>query len=239
MPLTPQVALPAVIAVLVVANVLNNRLMPSAYVITSLVTAGALLLLLRWTCTTWHDTWAAVGLACGTLRRGLVWAAALVAVVAFGYLVFALHPVTRVFLWDRRAGGPGWGSVAYQALVRVPLGTVLLEEVAFRGVVYALIRGLYGTVWATVVSSLLFGLWHILPSLRLGEANPAIGRIFGARSPGGAALVTVAAVVVTAMAGVVLCELRRVSGSLLAPAAVHWSANGLGYLVSFLVVQGE
>jgi membrane protease YdiL (CAAX protease family) len=237
MPLTPQVALPAVIAVLVVANVLNNRLAPSAYVFTSVATTGVLLLLLRSTCGTWHDTWTAVGLGRDTLRRGLAWGAALVVVVALGYLVLALHPAGRAFLWDRRAAGSGWGTVAYQALVRVPLGTVLLEEVAFRGVLYAVVRGPYGTAWATVVSSLLFGLWHVLPSQGLGGANPAVGRLFGAGSPGGTALVTIAAVAVTTAAGVLLCELRRTSGSLLAPAALHGATNGLGYVVAFLVIR--
>jgi uncharacterized protein len=36
----------------------------------------------------------------------------------------------------------------------------------------------------------------------------------------------------TAAAGVLLCELRRRSGSLLAPAGLHWAVNGLGVLVS-------
>jgi membrane protease YdiL (CAAX protease family) len=237
MPLMPQVALSAVVAVLMVANVLNNRLAASAYVLTSLVTAGVLLLFLRFTHTTWGATWVAVGLGRNTLRSGLVWGLALVVVVALGYLLFAVHPATRVFLCDQRAVGAGGGSVAYQALLRVPAGTVLLEEIAFRGVMYALVRGQYGTVWATVVSSVLFGLWHILPSPQLGGANPAIGQLFGVRSPGGVLLLTVVAVVVTAAVGVVLCELRRISGSLLAPAAVHWATNGLGYLVSFLVIR--
>jgi membrane protease YdiL (CAAX protease family) len=35
----------------------------------------------------------------------------------------------------------------------------------------------------------------------------------------------------TFVAGVVLCELRRRSGSLLAPLGLHWATNGLGYVV--------
>jgi membrane protease YdiL (CAAX protease family) len=33
----------------------------------------------------------------------------------------------------------------------------------------------------------------------------------------------------TALAGVVFCELRRRSGSLLAPMGLHWALNGLGF----------
>ncbi|MGA5143427.1 type II CAAX prenyl endopeptidase Rce1 family protein, partial [Streptomyces azureus] len=39
----------------------------------------------------------------------------------------------------------------------------------------------------------------------------------------------------TTAAGVVLCELRRRSGSLLAPAALHWAVNGIGYVLAWAV----
>lgn len=39
----------------------------------------------------------------------------------------------------------------------------------------------------------------------------------------------------TAAAGAVLCELRRRSGSLLAPMALHWATNALGYLAGYLI----
>ena len=39
----------------------------------------------------------------------------------------------------------------------------------------------------------------------------------------------------TALSGVVFCELRRRSGSLLAPASLHWAANGLSLLASAAV----
>jgi uncharacterized protein len=44
----------------------------------------------------------------------------------------------------------------------------------------------------------------------------------------------VAAVVATAVAGLVLCWLRLRSGSLLAPALLHATVNGLGYGLAFL-----
>jgi membrane protease YdiL (CAAX protease family) len=43
------------------------------------------------------------------------------------------------------------------------------------------------------------------------------------------------AVVATAAAGFVFSWLRRRSGSLLAPIALHWSLNGLGALAAALV----
>ncbi len=39
----------------------------------------------------------------------------------------------------------------------------------------------------------------------------------------------------TGLAGVVFCELRRRSGSLLASAGLHWAVNGLGVLAAAAV----
>ena len=56
----------------------------------------------------------------------------------------------------------------------MPVGTVLLEEVGFRGVVYGLAERAHGPLAATAVSSGLFGLWHVLPALDAYRANPAV-----------------------------------------------------------------
>jgi membrane protease YdiL (CAAX protease family) len=108
---------------------------------------------------------------------------------------------------------------------------VLFEEVAFRGVLWGLLCSNRGAARATFVSSLLFGFWHVLPSLRLNEVNPAVTGLVGSGA-GGRALAVAGAVTFTSLAGVVLCELRRRSGSLLAPVGLHWAVNGLGVVVS-------
>jgi membrane protease YdiL (CAAX protease family) len=98
-------------------------------------------------------------------------------------------------------------------------------------VLLGLVRRHRGATWASITSSVLFGLWHILPSLRLGHTNQAVGDAVGVGTLG--RILTVAAVVgFTALAGLLLCELRRRSGSLLAAAALHWATNGLGLLLA-------
>src|SRR5438034_6546879 len=174
---TPVVELSLVVAVLVVANLFNNRFVRSAYLATSLVTTAVLLVIFR----LGRFTWADAGLARDSLASGARWALVLVLVVAAGYAVAALLPATRRLLVDRRVEHAGAGQLAYQALVRIPLGTVVLEEVAFRGVLYGLLLHTAGIVWATAVSSALFGLWHILPSGDLPDLNPAAGRAFRRR----------------------------------------------------------
>jgi membrane protease YdiL (CAAX protease family) len=111
---------------------------------------------------------------------------------------------------------------------------VLLEEVAFRGVLYGLLLRVGGRMWATGVASALFGLWHVLPSLHLATDKPALTAVFG-HSSVGAYVADLGAVLFTAAAGVVFCELRHRSGSLLAPAALHWATNALGYLTEYLI----
>jgi membrane protease YdiL (CAAX protease family) len=45
------------------------------------------------------------------------------------------------------------------------------------------------------------------------------------------------AIAATAVAGVVLCELRRRSGSLAAPMALHWAVNSLGYAFAWAAAR--
>jgi membrane protease YdiL (CAAX protease family) len=82
-----------------------------------------------------------------------------------------------------------------------------------------------------VATSVLFGFWHVLPSLGLADANPGVS---GALGGGGNASVVVATVAFTALGGVVFGELRRRSGSVLASAGAHWATNALGVLFGLL-----
>ena len=52
--------------------------------------------------------------------------------------------------------------MAYESLARIPVGTAVFEEVAFRGVLPGLIARTTTEPAAVGLSSLLFGLWHVL-----------------------------------------------------------------------------
>ena len=118
-------------------------------------------------------------------------------------------------------------------LVVIPLGTVIPEEFAFRGVLWGLLRRRSGRWTATVVSSVLFGFWHVAPALAGGAANQAVDEAVGG-GPLGVLVRVAGTVLFTAAAGVVFCELRVRSGSLLAPMLAHWSVNGLGVIFVYL-----
>jgi membrane protease YdiL (CAAX protease family) len=177
-----------------------------------------------------------MGLGRRSWRRGAAYAGVCLVAVATVYAVAVLVPATRQAFHDERYG-VGLGAAALAAFVWIPLGTVLFEEVAFRGVLWGLLCAYRGAARATLISSVLFGFWHVLPSLRLHQVNPAVANLVGA-GPGARTLAVGGAVTFTAVAGVVLCELRRRSGSLLAPAGLHWAVNGLGVLVSAGLAAG-
>lgn len=218
-------ALLAAVAVLTVSNVVTQLLWPAGYVPCNLAAACGLVLLAR-RC---GLTWAELGLGSARLRRGLLLGALAAGGVAVVYLAALGSPVGRAAFVDARAAGP-LGAALFAALVRVPLGTVVLEEIAFRGVLPALVGG--GWWRATLVSSALFGVWHVLPSLGLSSANAAVGATVGAW---GQVAHSALAVGATFLAGVALCAWRRCSGHLAAPMLVHLATNSLGVLLAWSV----
>lgn len=175
-------------------------------------------------------TWADMGLAPQDALRGAAYGAVAAGAVAVVYLVGIAVPATRGAFRDTRYR-VGTGAALVVALVTIPLATVLFEEVAFRGVLWGELDARYDAVRATTVTAVLFGLWHVLPSLDLLRTSTAIR---GDRTPRRfrVLLTVVGTVAFTTVAGVVFAELRRRSGSLVAPAGLHWATNGLGVLAA-------
>lgn len=220
------------VVVLAVVNVLNNRLLTRAYTLTCVVTALLLVLLARVA----GLGWAELGVTSQHLARATAWSGVLIAAIGVVVGVLGSHPRWQRVLVDDRAGRLSRRELAFHTLVRIPLGTVLLEEVAFRGVLYAAIAHQHGAGSAAVGSSVLFGLWHILPSTALTSDN-ALGRSMLGSGPRARARGVIVAVLVTALAGLALCWLRVRSDSLLPPAALHWAANAFGLLGGWLVCR--
>jgi membrane protease YdiL (CAAX protease family) len=213
----------SVLLVLAAVNVADKYGPRHTGLVAGPLVAAALVVLARQAGLSWHD----LGLSRRTLLPGLKYAVGAVLAVAVVYGIGIALPLTRPAFHDVRYH-LHLGAALLTAFIVVPIGTVLLEEVAFRGVLLGLVRKHRGATWASITSSVLFGMWHILPSLRLGQANQAVGAVLGA-SPIWPVL---GAVAFTALAGLLLCELRRRSGSLLAAAALHWATNGLGLLLA-------
>ncbi len=215
-----RLAFGGAVALLAVSNVVSNRVWPEGYLVWNLGVAGVLLLVARSAGLTWHD----LGLGTRRLRRGLVIGSAAVAAVALAYAAAVALPATRAALVDERTAAP-FAAVLFVALVRIPLGTVVLEELAFRGVLPALVGG--GWWRATLVSSGLFGLWHVLPSL--GSATAVTNTL-------GTTGAVVGTVLFTTAAGVAFRAWQRWSGHLITPMLLHAATNSLGVLVAWWLV---
>jgi membrane protease YdiL (CAAX protease family) len=151
--------------------------------------------------------------------------------LAAGWLVLAAVPATRPALADKRITGLTWRQVAYQITVRIPVGTVLWEEAAFRGALQASLRRVLPGPAAIAVTSGVFGVWHIRPTVDALRIN----QIAASRR---AALGSVtAALAGSAAAGVLLSWLRERSGSLAAPILLHLTANCGAALAARSVAQ--
>jgi uncharacterized protein len=202
----------------------NLLLGETLYVVRNLVlTAGLLLLASR------TGLWSWSGLDRSRWRDGARWgllAALLVGLVVGLAATFGDElALVGALLADDRAD-LSRGELLYHALLRIPVGTAIFEEVAFRGVLLALLLRLTTTLRAVAWSSAVFGLWHVAPTivaLRVNDIAPASGE---------GLLAILGAVAVTAVAGAVFCWLRLASGSLLAPVLAHWSTNSFGLLAA-------
>ncbi|WP_277371742.1 CPBP family intramembrane glutamic endopeptidase [Rhodococcus rhodochrous] len=154
--------------------------------------------------------------------KGLRWGTASAVLPVAAYTVMlAVPPVRR-----RMAAGARRADHTEWVFVHIPFGTVLAEELMFRSVLYALARraprrwhpsrdsrrchpSRAPRRWHRVLTSVAFGLWHVVPARHAGDSVPGT-------------------VVLTALSGVVFDELRRRTGSVVAPMLLHLAINAGG-----------
>ena len=220
----------ALVVTLVASNVMSNGVLPDwLYVPWNLAATGVVVLIaLRWDrCTLAH-----LGLTKEEAKSGLRWGGSIALVIIVGMTLFALLPWTSQAYEDSRADVSGW-VVAYRALIAIPFGTVLFEEVSFRGVLPGLVDHHRSHRFAVITSALLFGLWHVLPSLTLSESNDALSD----ELPGilGQLVGIGGGVVFTAFVGFLFMWIRDRSGSVVAPALVHIATNSTGFVLAWFI----
>lgn len=223
-----RVDVAVVVVVLVLTNLIAHFTTPWASIATVPAAAVGLVILVR--CN--GLGWAELGLGREHWKSGLGYALAAVAVVGAVISVGVLLPMTRPMFMNNHYATISGALIA--SMIIIPLQTVIPEELAFRGVLHGALNRAWGFRGVALAGSLLFGLWHIATSLGLTSSNVAFTRLFGGGIVGMLAGVTLA-VLATGAAGFVFSWLRRRSGSLIAPIALHWSLNGLGALAAALV----
>lgn len=148
---------------------------------------------------------------------GLAFAAVTAVVVAAGFLGLVS---------DGRAdiAGP---EMLLRILVLIPVGTVVVEELLFRSVLHGLLRRMLSIGWASAAGAVLFGLWHVYPTLHGGAISPADVDI-------DASMVVAGTFLTTCAAGGLFVWLRERSGSVVAPMLAHLATNSVTFLVAWI-----
>ncbi|KDN18841.1 CAAX protease [Amycolatopsis rifamycinica] len=228
---SPARRVPAVVVALLTlaaSTILANRVLPGwAYPLCGLVAAIVLVLLGRAAGCPWRD----LGLR-GFRRPALVGLAG-AGLVALVFGIALAVPALRTVYQDGRVGDPDVGQLLWLTCGRILFGTVLIEEVAFRGVLPALFgatddRWRWGPI---VAAAALFGLWHFLPALAIGR-NAAVHAAFGSTP---AVVLQLLAMTAAGVAGVFMHWWRHTGRGVLASAIVHFTTNAGGLTLAVLV----
>jgi membrane protease YdiL (CAAX protease family) len=217
-----------VVVVLALTNLIAHFTTPWASVATVPAAALGLLVLLKSRGLGWSE----LGLGREHWKTGVWYAVGAVVLVLTVIAVGALLPWTRAMFMNNHYATVSGALIA--SMVIIPLQTVIPEEIAFRGALHGTLDRAWGFRGVAAAGSMLFGLWHIATSLGLTSNNVGFTRLFGAGFLG-EVIGILLAVVATGVAGFVFTWLRKRSGSLIAPIALHWSLNGLGALAAAFV----
>jgi uncharacterized protein len=216
-----RLAPPAVVAILLLAwsNVVLPAL-PADAVLKALFNLGgvaAMVTVARLLGLTWAD----LGIGRGTWGAGLRWGGAAIAVAVLGY--GAVLVAAPELLENPQLAGASPGALLLRGLVLIPLGTVLAEELAFRGVLQGhSVRSLSARV-ALSVTAVAFGLWHL--TVAMGPSAVPLPPTLQWTS----ALTVLA---VTVVGGLALGWLRHRTGSVLAPIGLHLGTNAVGLVAA-------
>jgi uncharacterized protein len=191
----------------------------------------AVLVLIAWRA---GATLAELGLGRADVGAGVRYGAGAVGVVLLVLMAAAAIPAANGFLHDSRAQIDG-GRLLYEVGVPIVLLTAIPEEFAFRGVLLGSGLRLWGPWRASLITSALFGLWHIAPTLHTMSDN----HVFRGAAAGvaGQVLLVLGSIAVTFVAGLVFCWLRLRSKSLIAPVMAHIATNGLALTVAWFAVH--
>jgi uncharacterized protein len=157
----------------------------------------------------------------GDIRDTLVALACVGTVAIAAFVIAASRHARRIA--DRRVAHLRGRGLAYYVFLRIPLGTAVVEEVLFRGVLFAAWRSVVASqIIAASYAAVAFGLWHIAPTVaavRINEADAHAQRVRSA---------VAGAVVFTTVAGLALTWLRLETDGLIVPIVLHAGINSAG-----------
>jgi len=212
------------VAAIAVIDVVANVLVPEdAKVPVKLAIAFAFVAWARWA---GGFSWEELGLGRAQVRGGLRLGA--IALLAIGVIIVVLVAVPggRSYFDSSSVAADSPAQHVLQPVVFIPLGTVVFEELLFRGVLLGALLRITTRPYAIGANAVLFGLWHLPPALK-----DASGK--GSAETLGVVVGTIAA---TTFAGAVFAWLRVRSGSVVAPMLAHLATNSFAYAAAVTVV---
>ncbi len=202
------------------------------YVLTNILTAAGSLLYARLVGASWEN----LGLSAHYLIRGTLVGIVISIPIIIGIVAVAAIPLFRNLFSDGPSKHKSSRMTVFELLLRIPFGTALSEEVIFRSVLLGLLLSTYSTLWAVALSSMLFGIWHIIPTLNTLSSNDSFSELIDEQRHRriGYLLLTI---VVTMVAGAGLSWLRMWTDSVITPWVVHTCINSVAVLSGFLVIK--
>lgn len=206
-----------VLGLLAIANVARSVTVPSAWhlafglgLATAVVAIGSLARLSA----------EELGLETRTLPQGLALGGLVFLAITAVVTVAALVPAAAGLFDDDRAD-IGFSSLLVRVLVIIPIGTVLVEELIFRGVLHGLLSRLVSPLAALIIGAVIFGLWHVFPAWRATSEEATVAGTF----------------LLTSVAGLGFGWLRVRSGSVAAPALAHLGTNTIALTAAWILAR--
>jgi membrane protease YdiL (CAAX protease family) len=213
----------AIIVLLTVFNVSRSALIPSGAHFVANVALGLAVLGIGLAA---GMTGAEIGASHEHLGAGLRLGAIVAAVIAFGVVFVAVVPFTSDLFDDARTR-ISLPEMLVRVILVIPVATVLVEELVFRGVVLGLLRRRHHVVGAAVWSAVLFGLWHLFP-VWWSYDDVAVFDLSRLGAVAGTFVATFAA-------GLGFAWLRVRADHLAAPMLVHVATNSVPFAVAWAV----
>lgn len=218
--------------VLAYGYIIARYLPPRHYVLTNLLTAAGSLLYALTVGASWSD----LGLAPSRWLSGLLVGLLISVPILLIIIGVASIPVFRGLFTHEPARHSSSRMTLFELTVRIPFGTALSEEVLFRSVLLGLLLSVYSNDVAVPVSAILFGLWHVMPTLENLRRNDSFNEFIKEQRHRRIAsfLLTI---FITILAGVGFGCLRLWTGSVVTPWIVHTCINSVAVLSGFVVLK--
>jgi membrane protease YdiL (CAAX protease family) len=219
--ISERATLVVLLVVFLVWNLTGNLVLPGVvYVPANLAVSAGIVALGRHAGASWSD----LGLDPARVRSGLILGCIAAAVVGVVLAFAVLVPSLASFFENDAVSADSTFDHWFTPTIRIPFGTVVFEELLFRSVLLALLMRMRGIRFAVIGSSIVFGLWHIVPAWE--GANGGVVQVVGA---------IIGTVAITTVAGLLFALLRVRSGSVIAPTLAHAATNSFAYLAAIVV----